>query len=65
MPAFTYKNVDEPDSWKADGTPINDIILDGLIEPDGKKYKKYSEINGIFGAEKINRADLNAVPLGH
>lgn len=36
-----------------------------LIEPQDKDYKKYSEENGVFGAEKINRPDVNAVPLGH
>ena len=37
----------------------------GILEPDDKKFKKYSEINGIFGAEKINKSDVNAVGLGH
>jgi hypothetical protein len=39
--------------------------VSGLIEPDAKKFKKYSERNGLFGAEKINKPDVNAVPLGH
>ena len=33
--------------------------------PDGRKFKKYSEANGTFGVDKINRPDINAVPLGH
>lgn len=36
-----------------------------VLEPDDKNYKKYSEINGVFGVDKINRPDVNAVPLGH
>lgn len=35
-----------------------------LIEPDDKKFKKYSDLNGMFGFEKLNRPDVNAVPLG-
>lgn len=37
----------------------------GILEPTDKKYKKYSETNGTFGYEQINRPDVNAVPLGH
>lgn len=62
---FTYKNVFEP-SWENDvsaGSSEADFF--GLIESDEKKFKKYSEINGLFGAEKLNRPDVNAVPLGY
>lgn len=71
---FTYKDVPYPDARKDDGTAINDEesgddliapVAVGLIEPDGKKFKKYSEINGLFGTNKINRPDVNAVPLGY
>ncbi|MGV8961768.1 MAG: hypothetical protein ACOH2V_00035 [Candidatus Saccharimonadaceae bacterium] len=64
LPLFTYKN-----TTILDYTGQNDAddiaIPTGLIEPDGKRFKKYSERNGLFGAEKINRPDINAVPLGH
>lgn len=66
---FTYKHLEEPDTWKDDGTSV---VMNpdyepptGLLEPDAKRFKKYSERNGIFGAEKVNRPDVNAVPLGH
>ena len=36
-----------------------------LLEPDDKGYKTASESNGVFGSEKINRPDVNAVGLGH
>ena len=62
LPIFTYKKVLET---SFSGEPDDQIALNTVIEPDNKKYKKYSEINGVFGAEKINRPDVNAVPLGH
>jgi len=67
---FTYKDFYEPDAWTDAGIPITDPgltheIASGLLEPDAKKFKKYSERNGLFGAEKINKPDVNAVPLGH
>ena len=54
---FTYGGLDE----KTDGS----VALSWLCLPDGKKFKKYSEANGTFGSEKINRPDVNAVGLGH
>lgn len=57
---FTYKDIAEA-SYSGD----SDTIVNGIIEPDGKKFKKYSEANGTFGASKINRPDVNAVPIGH
>ena len=36
-----------------------------IASPGTKRFKKYSDINGTFGAEKMNRADVNSVPLGH
>ena len=64
---FTYKSVFEPE-WSGDDRKFDTgetAFVGGLVEPDGKKYKKYSEKNGVFGAEKLNRPDINAVPLGH
>jgi len=37
----------------------------GVVTPKGRKYKKYAEISGEFGSTKMNRADINAVGLGH
>jgi len=67
LPIFTYRNVFEPE-WGNDtgtGDDIDDNTFNGIIEPDGKKYSKYAERNGVFGSEKINRPDVNAVPIGH
>jgi hypothetical protein len=64
---FTYKDFDQPE-WAndtVDSTAGAGFIANGLMEPDAKKFKKYSELNGLFGAEKINKPDVNAVPLGH
>ena len=41
-----------------------DDSLDGLRTPENKSFKKYSERNGLFGYEKMNRPDINAVGLG-
>lgn len=71
LPLFTYKKDYIPLFFKSDGGKILEIeagetnVLSGLLEPDSKGFKKYSEINGLFGAEKINKPDVNAVPLGH
>lgn len=64
---FTYKNIFEPE-WAGDdrGKDTGEAAFGvGLIEPDGKKFEKYSTRNGLFGAEKMNKPDINAVPLGH
>lgn len=60
LPLFTYST-----SRESSFTDEPDDGIRGILEPQDKKYKKYSEINGEFGAEKINRPDVNAVPLGH
>jgi hypothetical protein len=36
-----------------------------VIPVDGKDFEKKSEENGLYGVSKINRPDVNAVPLGH
>lgn len=67
LPIFTYKNIFEP-AWLGDVGTTGDTNIEfaqGLLEPEDKKFKKYSERNGLFGTEKINRPDVNAVPLGH
>jgi hypothetical protein len=62
LPVFTYKSngtmVDDIDT----GTGIDTLTI---LTPEAKKYKKYSESNGEFGFNKINRPDINAVGLGH
>jgi hypothetical protein len=58
---FTYKEgnlIDDLD----EGKYLKDVKI---LTPEDKKYKKYSESNGEFGASKINRPDLNAIGLGH
>ena len=60
LPLFTYSN-----SQETSFTNEQDDGIRGILEPQDKKYKKYSDINGVFGVEKINRPDVNAVPLGH
>ena len=65
LPLFTYKNVYIKSYSGETEEDADEVSLSGLIEAESKKYKKYSEINGVFGAEKINRPDINAVPLGH
>ena len=65
---FTYKQAFIPDFESQLGespTPTVGEPDPGIIEPDGKKYKKYVESNGLFGASQINRPDVNAVDLGH
>lgn len=59
LPLFTYKDVVETD---ATGT---DTESNGIKEPTDKKYNKYANANGEFGYTKLNRPDLNAVPIGH
>lgn len=62
---FTYKNVFEQE-WSGHlSTDGAGEVVNGLIEPDGKKFEKYSTRNGLFGAEKMNKPDVNAVPIGH
>ena len=59
LPTFTYKIVDESDNESSD------IRLAKVSLPGGKNFKKWSEANGTFGADHMNRPDVNAVPLGH
>ena len=67
LPLFTYKQYSIPSFSGDSDDDIEGIkaIANGIIEPDAKKYKKYSEANGVFGSEKINRPDVNAVGLGY
>lgn len=62
MPLFTYKS--EPillgNEGELEGEPAK-----GIIESGSKRFKKYSEFNGVFGFDKLNRPDINAVDLGH
>ena len=61
LPIFTYKI----------STLTNDIDVGTDLETakvltaQDRSFKKYSESNGLFGAESINRPDVNAVKLGH
>ena len=64
LPIFTYKkNVVK--AFLNEDTANELEPGDGIVEPEDKKFKKYSESNGLFGADKLNRPDINAVDLGH
>ena len=72
LPLFTYKKYYVPTAFNftsglaiAESVAREEDVMSGILEADSKSFKKYSEINGLFGAEKINRPDVNAVPLGH
>jgi hypothetical protein len=41
-----------------------DKVGAGVIEPTNSRFKRYSEANGTFGYDKMNKPDINAVPLG-
>jgi hypothetical protein len=60
LPLFTYKN----GLVKSFSDDTDDLVPDGIISSENKGFKKYSERNGIFGYDKLNRADINAVGLG-
>ena len=61
LPIFTFKdNVIESLLLKdANSEPAR-----GILDAEDKSFKKYSETNGIFGYDKLNRPDINAVGLG-
>ena len=62
LPLFTYKIKNLEDITTMDtGTSLNSAKV---LTPSDKKFKKYSEDNGLFGTEKINRPDINSVALG-
>lgn len=63
LPLFTYKKYEIKDSRY--DVNLKEEDLRGLIDNESKNFKKYSEINGIFGTDKISRADINAVGLGY
>lgn len=61
LPIFTYKSFSD-----AGVAEENDTIKAGkLIDAEDKHFKKYSERNGVFGFDQLNRPDINAVKLGH
>ena len=61
---FTYKG-EFVTQFNGESDTIGEPSTNSIIETDGKKFKKYSELNGLFGAQKINKPDVNAVPLGY
>ena len=63
LPLFTYKF--EGGSVQLFEKDTDNIPNFSVIEGDGKGFKKYSEFNGTFGYDKINKPDVNAVGLGH
>ena len=60
LPLFTFKRGNVSSFLGED----EDDSLDGLRTPENKSFKKYSERNGLFGYDKLNRPDINAVGLG-
>ena len=65
LPIFTYIE-DHIVGYNGESvSPELDGDINSIKEPTDKKYKKYADANGEFGYEKINRPDVNAVPLGH
>lgn len=62
LPIFTYKEQNIVSKLYDD--PSIEITA-GIIDPQDKNFKKYSEHNGLFGYDKLNRPDINAVGLGH
>lgn len=64
LPLFTYKDTELAYEFSGDTDPSS-ISSATVLEPDSKRFKKYSEANGLFGSTKINRPDVNAVALGH
>jgi hypothetical protein len=58
---FTYK-IGELVNDIDNGIDLNKATI---LTPEDKKFKKYSDSNGEFGTSKLNRADINAVGLGH
>lgn len=62
LKTFTYKTKNI--KWAAFPESNDDANDKPILEPGDKKYRKYVEFNGVFGAEKINRPDVNAVGLG-
>ena len=65
---FTYriKNLDSNDLDKSNWFDSStDLSKAKILMPGDRYYEKYLSSNGLFGAEKINRPDLNAVPIGH
>lgn len=60
LPLFTYRTIHIP-NYKDD---TDDGVANGLIDSEAKGFKKYSDRNGMFGFDKLNRPDVNAVGLG-
>ena len=61
LPIFTYKS---KSIATYSGDKLEDEPIKNFLTSDSKRFKKYSELNGTFGTDKLFRADINAVPLG-
>lgn len=62
---FTYKNYTIKNKNYSDDESVGEPKVGEPIDDEDKGFKKYSEINGVFGTNKLNRPDINAVGLGH
>ena len=61
LPLFTYKRMFVK---TFEGEEEDALITSGIIDSENKGFKKYSDRNGTFGFDKLNRPDINAVGLG-
>lgn len=61
----SYKKVVPVFTWKQASDNETDITLAKMIMPDGKQFDVYSESNGVFGTDKINKGDVNSISIGH
>lgn len=68
---YTYKRVLSSFTYKISNLNTNDLdpgtnLGDAkILTSQDKWFKKYSESNGLFGSEKIDRVDVNSVNIGH
>ena len=62
LPLFTYKRAFIKSF--AGEEEKDETSVSGLLDPNSSRFKKYSDRNGTFGYDKLNRPDINAVGLG-
>lgn len=64
---FTYKHNEASKLYSGDNDDTSgtyEIPYGSILTPDNKHYQRYVDLNGEFGAEKIERASMNVVPQG-
>lgn len=66
LPIFTFKLNKLSDLYNdIDKGSNKDLSKARILVPEDRRFSKYSVANGTFGFDKLNRPDVNAVPLGH